>query len=197
MKQPVVIVLAAGRGERYTRSGGTVHKLDARLAGTPLLQHVLNTVQASGLPCHVVYPRHEEQGRTDGMGDSIARGVAATAQAAGWLILPGDLPLVGTQSLLAVAAGLLQQPVVVPYWQGQQGHPVGFHRSCGPALMALTGDTGAAAVVRQHRQTGAVLELNLDDPGITMDIDTLDDLATAEAFLASSNITSGNKHGER
>ena len=63
--------------------------------------------------------------------------------------------------------------------------------------MALTGDTGAAAVVRQHRQAGDVLELSLDDPGITMDIDTLDDLATAEAFLASSNFTSGNKNGER
>jgi hypothetical protein len=30
---PVVIVLAAGRGERFAASGGTVHKLQALLAG--------------------------------------------------------------------------------------------------------------------------------------------------------------------
>ena len=197
MEKPVVIVLASGRGERFTRSGGTVHKLDAPLAGLSVLQHVLNTVQASGLPCHVVHPRQDDHAHADGMGDSIARGVAATAKASGWLILPGDLPLVSINSLLHVAAGLNQQAVVLPFWQGKQGHPVGFHRSCGPALLTLTGDTGAAAVVRQHRQAGDVLELSMDDPGITMDIDTLDDLATAEAFLASSNFTSGNKNGER
>ncbi|MGH8803408.1 MAG: NTP transferase domain-containing protein, partial [Polaromonas sp.] len=50
---PVVIVLAAGRGERFAASGGQVHKLDALLAGKRVLDHVLDAVRASGLPCHV------------------------------------------------------------------------------------------------------------------------------------------------
>ena len=51
---PVVIVLAAGRGERFAESGGTTHKLQALLAGKPVMQHTLAAVKASGLAFHVV-----------------------------------------------------------------------------------------------------------------------------------------------
>ena len=33
MPHPTVLILASGRGERFTASGGTVHKLKALLAG--------------------------------------------------------------------------------------------------------------------------------------------------------------------
>ena len=85
---PVVLVLASGRGERFAASGGAVHKLQAPLAGKPVLQRTLDAVRASGLPWHV-----EEAGHP-GMSDSIAAAVHHTADAAGWLVLPGDLPLV-------------------------------------------------------------------------------------------------------
>jgi molybdenum cofactor cytidylyltransferase len=183
---PTVIVLAAGQGRRFTTSGGTTHKLDALLGGMPVLQHVLNTVAASELPCHVVRPEDTPHADLRGMGDSIAHGVAATADAAGWLILPGDLPLVRPDTLLRVAEQLAEHPVVVPFWQQQHGHPVGFGPTCRPALMALQGDTGAAAIVRAHRQTGQLHTLRLDDPGIVMDIDTQDDLARAETRLAAA-----------
>ncbi len=49
-----------------------------------------------------------------GVGDSIARGVGATQNAAGWLILPGDLPLIDPGSLRRVAQALASKPVVVP-----------------------------------------------------------------------------------
>ncbi|MFS2166500.1 NTP transferase domain-containing protein, partial [Variovorax sp. Varisp62] len=85
---PVVIVLASGRGERFIAAGGTGSKLKALLAGRPVLERTLDAVRASGLPWHV-----EDAGHP-GMGDSIAAAVRATPDAAGWLILPGDLPLV-------------------------------------------------------------------------------------------------------
>ena len=49
-KLPVVIVimLAAGQGERFAASGGQVHKLQALLAGKAVIEHVLNAVRASG-----------------------------------------------------------------------------------------------------------------------------------------------------
>src|SRR5829696_4959365 len=90
---PVVLVLASGRGERFVASGGSGSKLQALLAGTPVLEHTLAAVRASGLPFHV-----EDAGHP-GMGDSIAAGIAATSEAAGWLVLPGDLPLVRPASL--------------------------------------------------------------------------------------------------
>ena len=85
---PTVLILASGRGERFKASGGMVHKLQALLAGKPVLQRTLDTVRASGLPWHL-----EDAGHP-GMGDSIAAAVRATAGAPGWLVLPGDLPSV-------------------------------------------------------------------------------------------------------
>lgn len=174
-KPPVVLVLASGKGERFVASGGRGSKLAALLAGRPVLEHTLDAVRASGLPFHV-----EDAGHP-GMGDSIAAGVRATADAGGWLVLPGDLPLVAPQSLRAVAAALAQASVVLPMYQGERGHPVGFASQHGAALQALTGSEGAAAIVRQ----GGVLRLDLDDPGIVTDIDTVGDLARAERLLAA------------
>lgn len=177
---PVVIVLAAGRGERFAASGGTVHKLHALLAGKPVAEHVLDAVRASGLPCHVV---HADASRP-GMGDSIAAGVRATADAPGWLILPADLPLVRSQTLLAIA---LAPPaaVTVPLYRGQRGHPVRFGPACGPELMELEGNQGAAQIVRAQSAINSVAFMELDDAGIVTDIDTLDDLRRAEALLAA------------
>ncbi len=185
--QPTVVVLAAGRGQRFRDSGGAVHKLDAPLNGIPVLQRVLAAVEASGLPFHVVRSGGDSASARDGMGDSIARGVAATPDSAGWLILPGDLALVHADSLVQVARGLASHPVVLPHFRGQQGHPVGFGAHCFASLTSLRGDTGAAAIVRAHQQTQTMLALHLDDPGIVMDIDTPDDLARAEAWLASAS----------
>jgi len=173
--QPVVLVLAAGRGERFAASGGTTHKLQALLAGKPVLQHVLDAVAQSGLPHHVV---HADPSRP-GMGDSIAAGVRATADAAGWLVLPGDLPLVQPATLLAVAQALQHHSVVTPVYQGKRGHPVGFVAACGEQLMALQGEHGAAPVVKVH---GASL-LAVDDAGVVTDVDTVEDLARAALAL--------------
>lgn len=180
MTGPVVLVLASGRGERFAASGGDGAKLQALLAGIPVLQRTLDAVQASGLPWHLEAAPHP------GMGDSIAAAVRATRGAGGWLVLPGDLPLVQPASLQAVAAALAGHAIVVPHYRGQRGHPVGFGAACGEALAALSGEQGAAAIVQRQAQAGRVLALELDDAGIVADIDTVDDLARAEALLRRS-----------
>jgi molybdenum cofactor cytidylyltransferase len=172
---PVVLVLASGRGERFRASGGQGSKLHALLAGRMVLEHTLAAVRASGLPWHV-----EDAGHP-GMGDSIAAGVRATANASGWLVLPGDLPLVSPDSLRAVAAALQRASVVLPFYRGTRGHPVGFAAEHGPALRALNGAEGAAAIVRGAKP----LKLELEDEGIVTDIDTVEDLARAERLLAA------------
>lgn len=171
-----VLVLASGRGERFRASGGQGSKLHALLAGKTVLQHTLDAVKASGLRWHV-----EDAGHA-GMGDSIAAAVRATGDASGWLVLPGDLPLVQPASLQLVAQALAQAPVVVPFHQGERGHPVGLRAAeCGEALRALHGPQGAAAIVRQH--AASLLKLEVDDAGIVTDIDTVDQLAAAERRL--------------
>jgi molybdenum cofactor cytidylyltransferase len=192
---PTVLVLASGRGERFLASGGTTHKLRALLAGKPVLQHVLDAVRASGMPWHV-----EDAGHP-GMGDSIAAAVRATQDANGWLILPGDLPLIQGDTLRSLAQALVSpnppvtpvagqahgtaprqaqhHDVVIPVCNGKRGHPVGFSSACRDALLGLTGAQGAAAIMRARTS----VEISVTDVGTVIDIDTVQDLQQAQALL--------------
>lgn len=170
---PTVIILASGRGVRFTASGGATHKLQSPLAGKTVLQRTRDAVQASGLPWHLEDAGHPA------MGDSIAAAVRATSQAAGWLILPGDLPLIQSGTLRALAAALSDHEVVVPVYQEQRGHPVGFQALCGPVLLKLEGKEGAASVVLSY----AAIELIVSDIGCVADIDTVEDLRTAARLM--------------
>jgi molybdenum cofactor cytidylyltransferase len=177
---PIVIVLASGRGERFVAAGGTGSKLRALLAGKPVLERTLDAVRASGLAWHVEGAGHP------GMGDSIAAAVRATRDAPGWLILPGDLPLVQAATLLAVAAALDGRVnAVQPNYRGERGHPVGFAAGCGPQLAALEGNLGASSVLRSMRAIDSVADLAVDDAGVVTDIDTPAALAQAEALWLS------------
>ena len=177
---PVVIVLAAGRGERFAASGGTTHKLQALLAGKRVIDHVLDAVKASGLAYHVVTPDADRPG----MGDSIAAGVKATPGATAWLILPADLPLISSSTLCSIALAPTCA-VTVPMYQGQRGHPVRFGPECAAGLLDLQGKQGAAQIIRAQVATNSVAFLDVDDVGCVFDVDTLSDLARAEAWLLS------------
>lgn len=183
---PTVLILASGRGERFLALGGTTHKLQAMLGQKTVLQHTLDAVIASGLPWHL-----EDAGHP-GMGDSIAAAVSNTADAAGWLILPADLPLIQPSTLLQLAKALLnvapRQQVVLPCYAGaggmgeeQRGHPVGFGIVCRQDLLNLSGGKGAAGVISSY----SAMKLVINDVGAVTDIDTVDDLARAELLLQS------------
>ena len=165
-QQPTVLILASGRGERFTASGGQGSKLQAMLRGKTVLQHTLDAVLASGLPYHLESASHP------GMGDSIAAAVHATQSASGWLVLPGDLPLIQPDTLHMVANALKRHAVVLPSFKGQRGHPVGFSKACRGALLDLKGNQGAAYVVSAH----SAMKLIVNDAGAVTDVDTLEDL---------------------
>jgi len=177
---PVVIVLAAGLGTRFRDAGGRHDKLLAPLTtagGTHAVrEHVIRAACASGLPWHVVEREHTRHLPEPGMGWSIATGVAATAGAPGWLILPADLPLIQPETLWRMACALREHEVVLPTVRGQRGHPVGFSRACAAELLALRGDRGARQVIARH----AAFTLELDDLGCVQDVDTPEALALAQ-----------------
>ncbi len=176
---PVVLILAAGRGERFIASGGTTHKLHALLAGKRVMDHVMDAVKASGLPYHLV----TADPTRPGMGDSIAAGVRATPDAPGWLILPADLPLIGSDTLKLIAFAPPCE-VTVPMVNGQRGHPVRFGLECAQELLNLQGNQGAAQLIHVRAATESIAFITLDDVGCITDIDTLDDLQRAEELLA-------------
>lgn len=192
---PTIVVLAAGFGSRFK---GARHKLDEALHGSTVLGCTLRQAVASEL--HVVLVTTapfvaaaiEVLATSDivvlslaeasrGMGHSIAAGVGERPDAGGWLILPGDMPMVRAQTLRSVAAALERHPVVYAQYHGRRGHPVGFGSELYSELIALTGDEGARRIVARYPVHGE----ELDDPGVLVDVDTQDDLA---ALTASSSV---------
>lgn len=192
---PTIVVLAAGFGSRFK---GARHKLDEPLHGSTVLGCTLRQAVASQL--HVVLVTTapfvavatEVLATSDivvlslaeasrGMGHSIAAGVGERPDAGGWLILPGDMPMVRAQTLRSVAAALERHPVVYAQYHGRRGHPVGFGSELYSELIALTGDEGARRIVARYPVHGE----ELDDPGVLVDVDTQDDLA---ALTASSSV---------
>jgi len=63
--------------------------------------------------------------------------------------------------------------IVVPTYKGRRGHPVIFSRPLFGELLAAPLDRGAKSVVRAH--AAETLEIETDDEGITLDIDTPED----------------------
>ena len=185
-----VIVLAAGKGSRFP---GPTHKLAQVLGGATVLGATLQHAVASHLAVVVVttealadvarrtvaardvvvLPEVGSAGNAGlGMGHSIAAGVVARPDARGWLILPGDMPLVQPASLQAVARELAQQAIVYAQHKGRRGHPVGFSAELYSELIALGGDEGARRLVARYPAFG----VELDDPGVLVDVDTPADL---------------------
>lgn len=112
----------------------------------------------------------------EGMGSSLAACIAATAEAAGWVVALGDMPFIQPGTISRVLAALeAGSPLAAPVFRGQRGHPVGISARFRNALMALRGDEGARHLLRRHQHELALIEC--DDSGIVRDIDRPADLA--------------------
>ena len=194
--RPAIVVLAAGLGSRFGAAG---HKLAQALGGQTVLGATLEHAVASGLPVVVVtteqlvalarahvdvrdivlLPSPGTPGQSLlGMGYSIAVGVAARPDAPGWLVLPGDMPLVCTDTLQAVARQLESHPVVYAQYKGRRGHPVGFASELFSELATLSGDEGARRLVARYPAHG----VDVDDAGVLLAVDTPPDLERARAL---------------
>jgi molybdenum cofactor cytidylyltransferase len=188
----VGVLLAAGKGTRF---GGD--KLLATLDdGTPVgLMAARNLAAALTEVVAVVRPEDARLARLlagagiaveacptawQGMGSSLAHAVRARPDAAGWIVALADMPKVRQATIRAVAAALeAGAPLAAPVYRGSRGHPVGFSAAYGPRLAALSGDAGAREIVRAER--GRIVMLEVDDPGIVADIDTVADLERVKA----------------
>ena len=190
---PTLIVLGAGRGSRFLGDG---HKLARRIGGMTVFGLTLSRALSTGLPVKVVTTEPllplvlPQVARRDvlvlpeaqssahlGMGYSIAAGVRASLDAAGWLVLPADMPLVDARTMLRVAQELPRHTLVYPQHQGRRGHPVGFSAELVSDLVRLTGDEGAHRVVARYPGHA----IDVDDAGVLQDFDTEEDFLRLEA----------------
>lgn len=186
---PALIVLAAGRGSRFD---GAEHKLVQPLGPSTVLGATLRHAIETQLPIVVVttepladlarrsvaardvvvLPEVGSSSEPLGMGYSIAAGVSARPDARGWLVLPGDMPLVRSATMLAVARQLEHHPIAYAQHKGRRGHPVAFSAEFYSELAALRGDEGARRLIARYPAVG----VELDDPGVLVDVDTQADL---------------------
>jgi len=201
----VGILLAAGRGERFggdklltvIRTDGTARadaQADARSPGSArefvgvmacrqlllALPRVVAVVRPDDAALAVALgaagARIVRCANADaGMGASLACGVQATRDAAGWVVALGDMPWIETSTIARVAAAIADgATVAAPFYRGQRGHPVGFGASCFAALAALAGDEGARSILAAHRDS--VVRIDVDDAGTLRDVDRSADL---------------------
>jgi molybdenum cofactor cytidylyltransferase len=186
----VAIVTAAGSAERF---GGK--KLLTPIDGEPLLDHTIDAVLDGGVAEVIVVvgkdaraelerdvnamldPRVRAVENPDpsrGMFSSIQEGVAQ-AQGDAILIMPGDMPFVSPETVRAVIAAFERKPAIVsPRYRGKRGHPVAL-----PALLRdeiRAAPSGATLHDVIHAHMDMRVDIDVDDPGITHDVDRPDDL---------------------
>lgn len=183
------IVLAAGQGTRFAAQADGAFKLLAQLDGAPLVRHVAQAALGSRARPVVVVTGHRRDDVIDalsglafveahnaahatGLASSLATGLAALpTDAAGAIILLGDMPRVSASLVDALIAAFAKRPdcdAVAPVHEGRRGNPVLLARNLFDAAGNLTGDEGA----RRLLASVDVVELAVDDAGVTIDVDT-------------------------
>ena len=111
-----------------------------------------------------------------GMSASLRAGVASRApDCDGVFVFLGDMPLVPASLLPLLAEALATGALAAaPFFEGRRGHPVLFGRALFPALVAVTGDEGARAVLRDIG--GRLARIATTDRGVLLDVDAPGDL---------------------
>lgn len=191
MSQVAAVILAAGLSSRM----GGDNKLLADLNGRPVLRHTVENVLASRARLVVVVTGHQADqvqdviqdlpvticfnpDFADGMATSLCTGIAALSEdVSGALILLGDMPLIGgdiIDALIEAFEARSSQTIAVPVIGGKRGHPVLWGRGHFGALLQLSGDHGARALLVER--AGDVIECQVSDAGIFEDTDTPDAL---------------------
>ncbi len=98
---------------------------------------------------------------------------------AGAIVHLGDHPMVRVETFRAVVDSYNRtgKPIVIARHDGHRGHPVIFDRAMFGELMSAPEEEGARYVV--NADASRVTYVDLDDPGINLDLDTPADLARA------------------
>lgn len=188
------VILAAGTASRL---GGGKQLLS--LAGRPVLAHVLDRARRAPLdPLLVILGAGADaiaavvdlRGTTVVHNPDFAAGQSTSVRAAvqalstdvdAALFLLGDQPGVDPAAITRIVEAFRETgaPIVQPRYAEGRGNPVLIARSLFPALLELTGDTGARPLIKQHAEVVHLVDLReLPRPD---DIDTPEDYARVRA----------------
>ena len=185
----VAIVPAAGSAERF--GGG---KLLADVEGEPLIARTLGALLPHvAVAVVVVGPdaaelralaalRHdkvrivENPDPARGMLSSIQAGLSSLEWADTYLVLPADMPYLRAETVreLVERQACTSGGIVSPRHRGKRGHPVALPSRLREEVLREDVRHTLHDVIKRHLHEREDLEV--DDPGVIRDVDTMEDL---------------------
>ena len=181
---PTIVIPAAGASSRMR--GGD--KLLEHVDGRPLLRLVAERALATGFPVRVALPSADHpraralaglnveivvvENWADGMSASLKAAVAQIETDV--MIVLADMPNITPQLMTALAEARNSDASAL-IWRtqtpnGKAGHPALFDASLLPEFAALSGDQGAAPVIKTH--AAALCLMPIADDNSQLDLDT-------------------------
>lgn len=197
---PLGLLLAAGRGSRL---GGSKQLLPIPTAGgdVPLVAAAFDAI-APVCARMLVVLGHEVDRVVAALGprtfarvssnpdapmfESIRAGLAACRDldpTASVLLHPADHPFATPATLAALLAAASPHAAVTPRHQGKGGHPVLIPPQVRDRVLTSEGEGGLRRFWLDHPDLR--VHLDVDDPGITLDLDTPADYARLRESLGS------------
>ena len=190
------VVMASGLSARYGRN-----KLLETLGGRAVIVHTVQNLAAAGIVPLVVTRSDAVSALMDRAGiacvrhdgplksDTMRAGLEALPpDAAGFLFMPSDQPLVRPDSLRRLAARFLENPArAARLGYGQiPGSPVLFPAACREALLAYRGDRGGADVLKSRRIPCDIVQAA--HPWELWDVDTPEAMARVRAIYRAGHL---------
>lgn len=190
-----VLILAAGQSRRM----GAQNKLLAEIDGKPMVARVVEIVRASKAGHITIVTGHEADrvkkalpgdlafvhnpDYAAGLSTSLKAGISALpADIDGVLVCLGDMPRISPvmiDRLIAAFDPVEGREICVPTHKGKRGNPVLWGKRFLPEMAALAGDVGAKHLIGAHADL--VVEVEMEEDGVLIDIDTPDALTRYQA----------------
>ena len=182
------IILAAGEAKRMGAISGGKQLLP--LGNSTILEKTIDNIVASDVDETIVvlgYKAQEIRSKIvhkpvkivvntnyrEGMSTTIIAGLnAVEARIDDILLVLADQPFIDSRVINRLLAERKNHDkgIVIPSYRGKRGHPVIISLSYKNELLSIKGDVGAREIISRHPDD--VLEVEVDSPEITIDIDT-------------------------
>lgn len=184
----VAVILSAGESSRMGRPKALlpidgvrfVEKIVSTLKSTDVgniivvLGHNAEEIRRkiSDLPVTILINHDYKQGQLSSLQVAIRHLESSGGPVDGILVHLVDHPYIEAKlvNLMIDRFYETKKLIVVPRFQDRRGHPVIFARALFSELLAAGTDQGAKPVVHAHRDD--TLEIDTDDKGVLIDIDT-------------------------
>jgi len=171
------------------------NKLIKEIEGIPLIKHAVKNILDSSVDELIITLGYQNKivekligdndkikfvfnkDFTNGMASSIRMGLNYLSEKTeAFFICLGDMPMVNKDIYNQIIKSKNNKEIIVPTYKGRQGNPVLFSKSMKNEIMNIEGDSGAKKIIELNKDK--VLNLEINDHGITIGFDTKDNFSS-------------------